>query len=341
MSAHAQRSVSDIAAQLVANAGRSVDNLCAAPCPQGGNNRLWRIECGSGRYAVKSYFHHPADQRDRLGTESSFVEYARACGVEAVPEIIGCDRNAGVAIYEWIDGTRPAPEQIGSRHVLAAAHFFRVLNRQRESAHLPSASEASFSMMQALERVDLRLPPLRALIPGNDLDPEAITLIERIAATWSRVRAQALDACIGNGIDPMREIDAQTRCISPSDFGFHNALETPRHELRFIDFEYAGFDDPAKMMADFFCQPALPAPLACWHDFANEAFAEFPAPELIELRARILMPAYRLRWCCIALNIFSPIAAARRRFADPGFDELAVKRRQLDLAQRLFEFAIS
>ena len=82
-------------------------------------------------------------------------------------------------------------------------------------------------------------------------------------------------------------------------------------------------------------------PLAYWSDFAAEAFAEFPEPERIETRARILLPAYRLRWCCIALNIFSSIALARRKFADAGFDELEHKRAQLDLANHLFAYSLS
>jgi len=335
------QTVTDVASQLVSRAGRNIENLSAAPCPQGGNNRLWRIECASGRYAAKSYFWHPADQRDRLATESSFVAYARKAGIDTVPEIIGCDTAAGIAIYEWIDGVRPDREQIGRRHVEAAARFFRALNNSRASAHLPLASEASFSVNQALERVDLRLPALVALDPVHELDRHALLLIQNISRCWTEVRTQALAQCHANGIDPDAEIDEKTRSISPSDFGFHNALETPHRELRFLDFEYAGWDDPAKMMADFFCQPALPVPLAHWDDFAAEAFAQFPEAVSIELRARILLPAYRLRWCCIALNIFTAVALARRKFADPGFDELDLKRRQLDLANHLSAYSPS
>ena len=334
------QTVTDVASRLILLTGRNVDNLCAAPCPQGGNNRLWRIECASGRYAAKSYFRHPADPRDRLATESSFLTYARDAGLEEVPDIIGCDNAAGIAVYEWIDGIRPGREQIGAEHVMAAARFFRALNRSRDRAQLPPASEASFSVSQALERVDLRLSALLALVPAHALDREALLLIQRIAKRWSDLRTQVRSECSVHGIDPDAELVVHERCISPSDFGFHNALETPRQELRFIDFEYAGWDDPAKMMADFFCQPALPAPLAHWSDFARAAFCEFPHPQRIEIRARILLPAYRMRWCCIALNIFSPVALARRRFADPGFDELEYKRRQLDLANHLFAYSL-
>ena len=187
----------------------------------------------------------------------------------------------------------------------------------------------------------MRLPPLAALEPAHDLDRQALLLIQKVAWRWIEVRAQALSQCAAHGIDPDAEIDVRTRSISPSDFGFHNALETPRQELSFLDFEYAGFDDPAKMMADFFSQPGPPVPLALSDDFAAEAFAEFDDLGGIALRARILLAAYCLRWCCIALNIFSPVALAQRKLADPGFDELESKRVQLDLANHLFASSAS
>ena len=42
--------------------------------------------------------------------------------------------------------------------------------------------------------------------------------------------------------------------MSPSDFGFHNVIKKDDF-LYFIDFEYAGLDDPVKLICDFYCQP--------------------------------------------------------------------------------------
>ena len=40
-------------------------------------------------------------------------------------------------------------------------------------------------------------------------------------------------------------------CVSPSDFGFQNTLIS-KNIVYFIDFEYAGLDDPVKCILDFF-----------------------------------------------------------------------------------------
>ena len=44
--------------------------------------------------------------------------------------------------------------------------------------------------------------------------------------------------------------------LSPSDFGFHNTLLT-NEGLKFIDFEYFGWDDPVKLTCDFLLHPGM------------------------------------------------------------------------------------
>ena len=47
------------------------------------------------------------------------------------------------------------------------------------------------------------------------------------------------------------------RCfLSPSDFGFHNILQS-EGRLNFLDFEYAGRDDLAKLLSDFRLCPEI------------------------------------------------------------------------------------
>src|SRR6266480_4587472 len=48
-----------------------------------------------------------------------------------------------------------------------------------------------------------------------------------------------------------------SRILSPSDFGFHNAIRRPDGTLAFVDFEYFGWDDPAKTIVDFLLHPGM------------------------------------------------------------------------------------
>ena len=127
------------------------------------------------------------------------------------------------------------------------------------------------------------------------------------------------------------------RCLSPSDFGFHNAILAGDGRLRFLDFEYAGWDDPAKTVCDFLCQPKLPVRQGYAARFTQAVASELPDAASHAERIAWLLDVYRLKWCCIMLNEFLPVASQRRNFAlDAGGDEQR-KRRQLEKAAQALE----
>jgi hypothetical protein len=86
----------------------------------------------------------------------------------------------------------------------------------------------------------------------------------------------------------------------------------------FLDFEYAGSDDPAKLASDFFCQPEIPVPPGLHATFIARMAEGFGLDDKGQARCRMLLDAYRIKWTCIILNDFLPVGAARRAFADAG-----------------------
>jgi hypothetical protein len=105
--------------------------------------------------------------------------------------------------------------------------------------------------------------------------------------------------------------------------------------LRFLDFEYAGWDDLAKTVADFFCQVAVPIPAGYWNLVLDALAAGLAAPQRFRARVGLLLPVYRVKWCCIVLNEFVRVGGCRRRFA--GTDLEAKKAAQLQKARRLLQ----
>lgn len=325
-------------AALLANAQMGTEFTLSA-CTQGGNNRIHRVETAKGIFAVKEYFRHPDDPRDRLASEAAFLEYANSVSPGATPRLLAVLPDAGLTLVEFIDGGRLGPGDVGPEHVDAAVEFFRQLNEPsaRARARLPAASEASFSIDEQLSLIDRRVAALLGAQPSPITDTEAGQFFRQLHASWQRIaasiRARARTDCLD------RLLPQSMRCISPSDFGFHNALVACDGRVRFIDFEYAGWDDPGKTAADFFAQPAVPVPIGYFERFTVNAFAVLPDPEAATRRALLLRPAYLVKWCCIALNIFVPVHLARRRFANPLLDETALRRSQLSVAVRLLHEA--
>jgi hypothetical protein len=291
---------------------------------QGGNSRVYIARSQGRRLALKQYFRHGSDERDRLQAERAFLEFAAAAGIACVPKVIASDREQGFGVYEYVAGRPLGAGDITAARVQEAARFFRALNEHREAARaLPSASEAAFSVEEHLRLVDRRVERLTDIA-----DPAAQRFSTALARRWSEVRSRI--AARAASLDADFE-----RCVSPSDFGFHNALLRDSGELCFLDFEYAGWDDPAKMLCDFFTHPALPVPSEYFADFAAHTMGFSAHAAALLARAQALLPLFQLKWCCIMLNEFVPGAAERRRFARPAQDEVAVRARQLEKASGL------
>src|SRR5207248_1561644 len=119
--------------------------------------------------------------------------------------------------------------------------------------HFPPASEACFSIEAIFKNLDARFAAFKHAAtdePSLDRFLQEVLVPDRKAADqWCR------EFCLEQGIDPAAEISLEARTLSPSDFGFHNALRRPNGQLAFLDLEYFGWDDPAKTICDFLLHP--------------------------------------------------------------------------------------
>ena len=314
------------------------DRLEIAPFAASGNNRVFAVITGERRYAVKVYFRHPADVRDRLHAEYAFLTCTARAGIRCVPRPVACDTRHGIGVYEYVEGRKLETAEIDMACIDEAAEFISRLNHK--STHvvgrdLPNASEACFSIDEHFTMVDRRITRFNAMDNTEEVDREARGFISALGARWQQAKAEILQGMQSAGIDPGEAL--VDRCISPSDFGFHNALATADRGICFIDFEYAGWDDPAKLVGDFFSHPAVPVNVAYFDRFVETAMGYVPRPAALVARARLLFPVFQIKWCCIILNEFLPDSACRRQFADPGRDLAARKRGQLAKAVTLFE----
>ncbi len=299
------------------------------PITGGGNNRVIRVDSATGPVVLKAYFRHPDDPRDRLRADFGFSSFAWEVGARALPRPLASDSAAGMAVYEFVAGRTLAPGEVTAAHVAEAAAFFRAVNEHRRApraADLPEASEACFSIAAHVACVDRRVARLDGIDAASPLGREAAELVaRRIVPAWERVRASVIAEAGPAASEPLAAGD---RCLSPSDFGFHNAILAGDGRLRFLDFEYAGHDDPAKMVCDFFCQPAVPVPREHLPAFVASLAGLWESPSAFRRRVDLLLPVYALKWCCIMLNEFLP-ADGRRTFAGAGADRQARRAAQL------------
>lgn len=110
--------------ELLSQAQFSHKNMKVERCLGGGNNRTYRVETEAGIFAVKQYFSHPDDPRDRLGAEFTFLTYAHQVAHGMVPKPIALIPKQNMALYEFIEGEKVRQEKLRRGKSIRRLSFF-------------------------------------------------------------------------------------------------------------------------------------------------------------------------------------------------------------------------
>ena len=278
---------------------------------RGGNSGLLKVLTGEGeKYALK--FYPESATHDRLSSEYNSFKLIREHSLDNVPLPFRRDVNLNVAMYEWVEGdvvNRP-----NSKHIQQALEFLKTLHKLRELPEFLDFQNASAAFMSGsgfevqlrarvnvLNRFASEYPAMNDYLK-NDLLPVIESVVQ-----WSRTEWR-----IEPGYNEPLPRFKQT--LSPSDFGFHNTIERKNGRLEFIDFEYFGWDDPVKLVADFYFHPGMeisPDLKQQWIEGAVKIYGE----EILD-RLRVAWPLIGLSWCLILLNEYRTDVWSRRCAAD-------------------------
>ena len=306
----------------------------------GNNNRIFKIVCDDSRtYAVKFYFRNPKDRRDRLGTEFNALCFLSSKGIKSVPMPIKADVKHGIGVYEFIEGRKIASIEITDRDIDTAVHFVGLLKELRaegENAAFAPASEACFSIQAVIENISSRLRMLtRSTVNGKHHRALESYLRDDFMPLFEKVTQWSMDRLSELGGFPEQEIAIKERVLSPSDFGFHNTLRRNDGEIIFLDFEYFGFDDPAKLISDFLLHPGMRLSDGLKQRFVFNILSLFELNKKLIKRVKMLYPLFGLKWCMILLNEFVPESVQRRIFSgSKKFAEINLER-QLGKAKEM------
>jgi len=288
---------------------------------EGGRNaEVWRIDAPDASYALKRYIR--ADAPERLSREVAALRFLERHDVANVPRVAAADAESGVILLSWLPGevVLEATEDditacvafIGQQHELSHAS---------DAAALPAAKEACGSVASILMQIDARIARLSALAHR---DPALRRFVERECMPRRRVLEELRERY-------PNEFPRQYKTLNPSDFGVHNARRDGAGRLSFLDFEYFGWDDPAKLSADFILHPGMALPQRLQSHFADRVAQVFGQEADFVQRLAALLPAYQLRWALIMLN---PVLDAAIATAHEGADFAAAVRMQTERAER-------
>ncbi|MDA8716491.1 aminoglycoside phosphotransferase family protein [Alphaproteobacteria bacterium] len=300
------------------------------PIRLGANNKSYTCHVDEQLIFVKYFLKDSADERDKIGAEWEFLRYLDFIGEEQAPKPIAINTEKNLLIIGHCHGDQPAFADYSNSLVSEASLFINRINRDRIndwSQTLPLASEHTPSISGYNKLTKIKLDALNQSIPKEEHEARLILdqAISLLDALWSKYEGSnsAVPDCIAK----------KNLCISPSDFGFHNVLVTADGRVNFVDFEYAGWDDPAKLLCDFVLHPAMKLNVSFAKRFVAGISIEDVNKDWLLSRCHILFGFSIVRWVCIIMNIFLPHHLERKMFAKPGLCVSSLKMRQITEAK--------
>ncbi len=300
------------------------------PLMGGINNQVFRCKAAERRFVLKGYAAHRTGEHDRFKAEVEFLNYASLVAPEFVPQFMGSDERSRSLVLESLEGERFQEGSHPSKDdIERAVIFIRSLNTGIDLAKQyvkSSAADGFLRLTEHLQNIEYRVSEMGVQHLPENFRARAEELTKSIRRELNHLQ-DSTTQLIAKGYCE-NALSPSARCISPSDFGFHNAIRTPQG-IKFFDFEFAGWDDPVKAVSDFDLQPRVPLNLRA--RVLSKALPQW-GKGLAE-RYDVLFPILKLKWTCIILAVLNPDRYAQIIALDDGQASEQLVRGKLDLAQ--------
>ena len=213
----------------------------------GANNALYRVETGGRWYACKLCV---ADERRRAAREYGALRLLQAAGLDLAPQPVWLDESCSVVpfptvVYRWVAGeplgSLPTDGQLAA--LLESYHHIHSLRQQDlKDFDLPSAWFHWFDFTPYLEELRGFLADYGTWLATSE--PGGCELRDRLARLVEDCTAVLTNAAVdpGRGRFPLR--------LCRVDPNLANGIWGTDGRLRWVDWEYSGWGDPALDLAE-------------------------------------------------------------------------------------------
>jgi len=226
---------------------RGEDGAVACRAYGGVNNAMYRVFAGGQSYAAKLC---APDERRRAAHEYAALRLVQEAGLDIAPEPLLLDESCAVVpypavIYRWLDG-EPLTGKFTALHLAALGETLRAMHSLRPSdfpsLHVPDAWSHWFDFARSLAELrkfqDDYGPWLADALPGG------ASLRDRLA----RLTDECTEVLLAARVQVSRDSVPLRLCHVDANPG--NAIWCDDGKLRWIDWEYGGWGDPALDLAD-------------------------------------------------------------------------------------------
>ncbi len=270
----------------------------------GRNSRIYRIENAGKTYALKFFRSDKNGKKVRWEAETTALELFSRNEITSTPKIIAKDQGRNCVLMEWIDGEKV--HEYGVKEMYDVMKFIQKVHGialRTKDCEVRRATDATLTGNDIVNQINTRLDRIessRSKYPQLDkfIDQNFMPIFNEVS-TWAQ---EEYKRC---GLNFDEDIAFEQRTLSIVDFGFHNIL-CKDDNYYFLDFEFFGWDDPVKLVADTLQHPGMnlndEKKQALFDGFINI----FGKDEKFFSRLKSLYPLFGLKWCMIMLNPFQP-----------------------------------
>jgi aminoglycoside phosphotransferase (APT) family kinase protein len=327
-----------VAAAFAAGADTWTDNNVTVQRVSGGaNNALYRIRLEGADYACKLCV---VDERHRARREYGVMRTLRAAGLDLAPEPLHLDESGTLVpfpavIYRWLPGVSLTPP-LAAHHLGALLDSFHYLHGLQLEDYDPSTQlvlipDAWFHWFDT----ETYLSEMAVLLDEQGTwlaaaDPDGSRLRDRLV----RLLDNCLAAVMAVDVDTSR--DAVPLCLCRVDPNLANTVWGGDGRLRWVDWEYGGWGDPALDVAELRWHAALAGLSDRQHRWLRDSYRRPAGDETFDARLVVWDYIVATRWPLLVLRwLHSQYDGLDRvRLTLPAADPAVVRTRLVSFVER-------
>jgi aminoglycoside phosphotransferase (APT) family kinase protein len=311
---------------------RTEDGVAVHRVKGGYNNALYQIEADGVRYACKLCV---ADGRHRAAQEYGALRTLHAAGLDIAPGPLWLDESRTIApfpavIYRWLSGAPLQPPLTANQlaALLDSIQHIHALRSGDSDSGLRDSWFHKFDFGWYLAELGDFLekygPWLATTDPaGPDLRDRLMRLIDHCA-----------EVVAVSGVDPGREHVAL--CLCRVDANLANSVWGADKRLRWVDWEFSGWGDPALDLSDLRWHAALAGLSEAGHRWLRDNYRR-PADDLaFDERLAVWDHIIATRWPLLILRwLWSQYHGPDRvRLTQPTADPAELRARLVRFIER-------
>lgn len=299
----------------------------------GTNNALYRVEVGGDLVACKLFVD---DERQRARREYGALRVLEATGLDLAPRPLWLDESCSVVPYPtvaylWLSGTSLGPD-LPQQQLAAMINSIQRLHslRPEDSAGLELADAWFhwFSLDAYLDEIRGILADYGPWLIGTD--PQGPGIVGRL----NRLVDDCASFVGGSNVDAGRDCVPLRLC--GIDTNLANAVWCDDGRLRWVDWEYSGWGDPALDLADFRWQASLDGISSAEHAWLRERYRRPAGDGGFDERLAVWDRLISTRWVLVILRrLWSAHEGPDRvRLTQPPGDVAALRAMLLRFTER-------